>query len=91
MAAGPLHGAAHIALLVSLAGVVIRVVAVAIVPANRRPSSAMAWLLAIFSIPTLGPLAYALIGSSKLPQDRREKQREINERILKLPRACTIA
>ena len=62
--------------------IVIRVVAVVAVPRNRRPSSAMAWLMTIFVAPIPGSLLFGLIGSTKLPRDRREKQREINERIL---------
>ncbi|MBD8661456.1 cardiolipin synthase [Frigoribacterium sp. CFBP 8754] len=62
--------------------IVIRVVSVAAVPRNRKPSSAMAWLTAIFVAPIPGSLLFGLIGSSKLPRDRREKQREINQRIL---------
>ena len=62
--------------------ILIRVVALVAVPRNRRPSSAMAWLLAIFVSPIPGSVLFGLIGSSKLPQDRRDKQREINDRIL---------
>ena len=51
------------------------------VPKNRRPSSAMAWLLAVNLIPYLGPAAYAVIGSPQLPRARREKQRRIDELI----------
>mgnify|MGYP004517231841 CR=1 FL=1 len=61
---------------------VVRVVAVAVVPNNRRPSSAMAWLLAIFFLPYLGIAAFLLIGSPKLPRARREKQRAINAMIM---------
>lgn len=59
-----------------------RVVAAAVVSNNRRPSSAVAWLLAIFFIPFLGLFAFILIGSSKLPARRRSKQRRISEVIL---------
>ena len=61
---------------------VVRLTAIAVVPVNRRPSSALAWLLAIFFIPYLGVLAFLLIGSPKLPRARRRKQREINQLIL---------
>jgi cardiolipin synthase len=62
-----------------LVGLAVRLIAVLIIPVNRRPSSAMAWLLAIFLIPYLGIIAFLLIGNPKLPKHRREKQREINE------------
>ncbi|AKT52515.1 cardiolipin synthase [Arsenicicoccus sp. oral taxon 190] len=59
-----------------------RVVAASVVSNNRRPSSAVAWLLAIFFIPFLGLFAFLLIGSSKLPRRRRNKQRRVSEVIL---------
>jgi cardiolipin synthase A/B len=61
---------------------VVRVVAIIVVPRNRRPTSATAWLLAIYFIPYLGVLFFLLIGSYRLPKRRREKQDEINEFIL---------
>lgn len=45
---------------------VIRVIAIIVVPRNRKPTSATAWLLAIFFIPYLGVLFFLLIGSYKL-------------------------
>ncbi|MEA9984920.1 cardiolipin synthase [Subtercola sp. RTI3] len=60
----------------------IRVTAIIVVPRNRRPSSAMAWLLAIFLIPYLGVLVFLLIGSYKLPKKRRDKQQAINDFII---------
>ncbi|TFC12006.1 cardiolipin synthase [Cryobacterium algoritolerans] len=60
----------------------IRVVAVIVVPRNRRPTSGMAWLLAIFFIPYLGALLFLLIGYRTLPKKRLEMQEEINQFIL---------
>ncbi|MCI9887437.1 cardiolipin synthase [Micrococcales bacterium 31B] len=60
----------------------IRVAALLIVPRNRRPITSVAWLMAIFLIPFVGILAFALLGSNKLPAKRRRKQREINEIIM---------
>ena len=57
---------------------VIRLVALVVVPRNRLPTAAMAWLLAIFFIPVIGVLLYLAIGSPKLPADRRRKQVEMN-------------
>jgi cardiolipin synthase len=70
---------ATIALFVDIA---IRVVAVIVVPQNRKPQTAMAWLLAIFLIPYIGILLFLLFGSTKLPRRRREKQEEINTFLL---------
>ena len=58
---------------------VVRIAALIVVPRNRRPGSAMAWLLAIFFIPYAGIILFLLIGSPRLGRKRRRKQREINE------------
>src|SRR3954447_10577226 len=68
-------GLAATAVLIDLA---IRLVALVVVPRNRLPTAAMAWLLAIFFIPVVGVLLYLLIGSPQLPPDRRRKQQEMN-------------
>ncbi|MEH6781986.1 MAG: cardiolipin synthase [Rhodoglobus sp.] len=60
----------------------IRVLSIIYVPRNRRPQTAMAWLLAIFFIPYVGVLLFLLLGSRKLPKGRRDKQLEINKFIL---------
>ncbi len=60
----------------------IRVLAVIYIPRNRRPQTAMAWLLAIFLLPYIGILLFLLIGSRRLPRDRRRKQAEINRYII---------
>ncbi|MDO9410603.1 cardiolipin synthase [Patulibacter sp.] len=72
----------HSTLALDLLGLAVRVVAVVVVPVNRRPASAMAWLMAIFLIPYLGVIAFLLIGNPKLPAHRRRKQREVNRMIL---------
>ena len=64
------------------AEITIRVIAVCVIPINRRPSTALAWLLAILLIPYVGILLFLLFGSSKLPKKRRAKQRAINARIM---------
>ncbi|HEY8914446.1 cardiolipin synthase [Lacisediminihabitans sp.] len=60
----------------------IRVIAVVVVPQNRKPQTAMAWLLAIFILPPVGIVLFLLFGSTRLPRRRREKQEEINAYIL---------
>ncbi|GAA2018924.1 cardiolipin synthase [Pseudokineococcus marinus] len=70
-----------VATVVAVVDVVLRVVALAVVPRDRRPSSAMAWLILIFFVPSLGVVAYLLIGSPKLPRARREKQASMNRLI----------
>lgn len=74
----------HGAFALDVVGWAVRLTAIAVVPVNRRPSSATAWLLVIFLLPYPGMLAFLLIGNPKLPRHRREKQRQANERILEL-------
>ena len=64
-----------------LADLAIRIAALIIIPRDRKPTAAMAWLLAIFLIPFVGILLFLLIGSPKLPKARRERQKEINRMI----------
>lgn len=71
----------HGGLALDVVGLLVRLAALLIVPVNRRPSSAMAWLLAIFLIPYAGVIAFLLIGNPKLPRHRREKQRHVNDLI----------
>ncbi len=60
---------------------VIRVGAIIIIPRNRRPTAAMAWLLAIYFIPVVGVLLFLVIGNPKLPPSRLRKQEQINAHI----------
>jgi cardiolipin synthase A/B len=61
---------------------VIRVLAVIYIPRNRRPQTALAWLVLIFVVPVPGIILFWLFGSRRLPRSRRRKQREINKYIL---------
>jgi cardiolipin synthase len=61
--------------------ITIRITAIIIVPRNRRPTAAMAWLLAIYFIPFIGVLLFLLIGNPRLPRKLRRKQAAINEYI----------
>ncbi|MFC4140699.1 MULTISPECIES: cardiolipin synthase [unclassified Microbacterium] len=56
----------------------IRITAIIVIPRNRRPTSAMAWLLAIFFLPEIGIILFLLIGNPRLPRARRRKQAQIN-------------
>ncbi|WP_285116724.1 cardiolipin synthase [Leifsonia sp. fls2-241-R2A-40a] len=64
-----------------LADLAIRIAALIIVPRDRKPTAAMAWLLAIFLIPFVGILLFLVIGNYRLPKKRREKQKELNRLI----------
>ncbi|MCW4385977.1 cardiolipin synthase [Salinibacterium sp. SYSU T00001] len=62
--------------------IAIRIAALIIVPINRKPQTATAWLLAIFLIPYAGFLLFLLLGSNKLPRKRRRKQDQVNRILL---------
>jgi len=61
--------------------ITVRVLAIIVIPRNRRPTAAMAWLLAIYFIPIIGILLFLLIGNPRLPRKRRKKQQQINDYI----------
>ena len=63
--------------LVAVLSFLLVVVAVVVVPRNRRPSSALAWILLITLLPIVGIVLFAVIGSPKLPRSRREKQQHL--------------
>lgn len=56
----------------------LRLIAPFVIPRNRTPSSAMAWLMLVFLVPIPGWLLFLLFGSKKLPQERREVQKRIS-------------
>ncbi len=62
--------------------IVLGVAAVIYISARRRPSTAIAWTLAIIFIPYVGFLVFMLVGFSRLPRARREKQQYVNNLIL---------
>lgn len=68
--------------LLVLLDLAIRAFSLIYVPINRKPQTATGWLLAIFLIPYIGFIVFLVIGSTKLPKARREKQTEINAYIL---------
>ncbi|NQX36933.1 cardiolipin synthase [Herbiconiux sp. VKM Ac-2851] len=50
------------------------IAALIVVPKQRKPTAAMAWLLAIVFLPYIGVVLYLVIGTAKLPRRRREEQ-----------------
>lgn len=71
-----------ITLLILVLIVTIAVVSLIVVPRNRRPQSALAWLLLIYTLPLIGFTLFLMLGSRRLPKRRREQQDEINTYIL---------
>ncbi|WP_313814790.1 cardiolipin synthase [Glutamicibacter sp.] len=46
---------------------------------TRKPSAAIAWIMAILLIPYAGIIAFLLFGFGRLPRKRREKQKLVND------------
>src|SRR3954471_358026 len=57
----------------------VKVAALGFIPQNRRPSSAMAWLLLVYLIPFLGLLLFFLLGSTTVDRSRRRIHHDVNE------------
>lgn len=69
---------------ITVAGVlsyIIGIGAMFIIPSNRKPGEATAWLLLIFLAPIFGAVLFLLLGNPKLSQWRREQQQAMNERL----------
>jgi cardiolipin synthase A/B len=72
----------HVSLLVVAIQFLVVLAASVALASNRRPSSAIAWIMAIIFLPVVGIVAFLFVGVGKLPRHRRERQREVNELIL---------
>src|SRR6266511_3612385 len=57
------------------------IVALFVIPVNRKPSSAIAWLMLIVGLPYLGVVLFLLLGSPKLTKRRRARQHTVDELI----------
>ncbi|HEU5486632.1 MAG TPA: cardiolipin synthase [Microlunatus sp.] len=60
------------------AWVLIIIVAGVYIAGNRKPSSAIAWIMAIIFIPLIGILFFLLIGNWRLNKHRRDKQEHVS-------------
>ncbi|MET0525823.1 MAG: cardiolipin synthase [Nocardioides sp.] len=70
--------AAWVGIALYLLDLTIKVIALGVIPKNRRPSSGMAWLLLIMIIPFLGFIIFLVLGRTKLERRRFEQQAEVN-------------
>ena len=64
-----------------VAGISLRVAALGVIPAKRKPSTGVAWLLLVLLNPWLGLIAFLLFGSARLGRKRETRLREINATI----------
>lgn len=77
-----MNAAEFLAMIALIVHVGVVVIAAILISANRRPSAAIAWILAIIFIPYLGIIAFLLVGFGRLPRARRDKQRQVNALML---------
>ncbi|MFC8303998.1 cardiolipin synthase [Specibacter sp. NPDC057265] len=68
--------------LILLLDLAIRIVVLGIIPGNRRPTTAMAWLLCIFFLPYVGLVLFLMFGNFRLSRRRRETQQAVNARVV---------
>lgn len=80
-ASGGFLSADWLTTLLGVAYVIIAVAALGIIPGNRRPSSAMAWILLILFVPYVGVVLFWLIGSNSIGRRRLRNQEQANETI----------
>ncbi|MGB0100404.1 MAG: cardiolipin synthase [Nocardioides sp.] len=66
----------------SLAHIAIVIGALVVLPGNRRPQTAMAWLILILAVPYFGFLLFLLFGRTSVGRTRRTQQAEVNAAIL---------
>ena len=78
----PATVAALAGLAVVVANLAVRIAALGIIPANRKPSTGMAWLLAILLNPLLGLIGFGLFGRTRLEPQRFTRQRRAHDRIM---------
>ncbi|HZU68561.1 MAG TPA: cardiolipin synthase [Ktedonobacteraceae bacterium] len=69
--------------IIVIVGWLIPFVMLFIVPVNRKPSSATAWLMLAFLLPYIGVLIFLLLGSPRLSRRRRAEQHTMNDFISK--------
>lgn len=66
--------------------IIIRLALLGIVPGNRRPAVAMAWLLVIFIMPLPGLLLFLLLGTFRLGGQRRARQDAVTDELTRATR-----
>ncbi|WP_322919162.1 MULTISPECIES: cardiolipin synthase [Nocardioides] len=64
-----------------VADYVIKVIALGVIPGNRKPSAAMAWLILILIIPLAGFAVFLLLGRTDLGRRRLARQQESDRAI----------
>ena len=72
---------ALILLVLSGVGILIKVLALGLVPRNRKPSTGLAWLMLVILSPWIGLVAFAFFGRTSVGSKRRHQQADANRQI----------
>jgi cardiolipin synthase len=81
MSTNPWTLAALIGGLLVVVDLVVKIVALGVIPANRKPSTGMAWLLLVLVNSFVGLIAFAFFGSARLDRRRHQRQLEARRRV----------
>lgn len=65
---------------------ILRLLAVFVMPRNRRPTAGLTWLTLTFLLPAAGWLAFLVLGSPKLPKNRRRIQKNLDDILQRINR-----
>jgi cardiolipin synthase A/B len=72
---------ALILLVLSIVGILIQVLALGLIPRNRKPSTGLAWLMLVMLSPWIGLVAFAFFGRTSVGSKRRHQQADANREI----------
>ncbi len=73
--------AALILALLSVVSILIKILALGVVPRNRKPSTGLAWLMLVMLSTWLGLIAFAFFGRTNVGTKRRKQQEQANRLI----------
>lgn len=65
--------------LLFLFNILLGIIAIFVVPRNRHPLAGLTWLAFIFLVPIIGWIVFILLGSPKLPRNRRALNLNVDE------------
>lgn len=73
--------AAVVSWVVAATNIALRLIALGVIPGNRKPSTGAAWLLLILVVPILGFVIFLFFGRTELGKDRHDRQLRAKARI----------
>lgn len=70
--------------IILVVGIVLRLIALGVIPGNRKPSTGMAWLLLIMFEPFTGFALFLMLGRTRLGRVRHQRQQEAHSLIARM-------